>query len=500
MLSQKQEDGKPHPIAYASRALNPAEKNYSVTELETLAVVWAVTHFHCYLYGYRVTVLTDHSAVKAVLETSNPTGKHARWWTRVYGRGVQSVSIVYRSGKENVSADALSRSPRDPAPVEGIAQDEMQVAVVAARDVPTLLQADPVPSQSQDHYSIEQRKDPRLEEMMEFLGNGSLPSDGDRAKKLAAQEPLFSLLGDVLYYIDHKRENRKRVAVPQHLREQLLRENHKGLYGGHFAGQRVYNTLVRHWWWEQMYADAMIFCKQCPECAIVMGASCQHRPPLHPIPVERPFQKVGVDIMDLPRTDRGNRHVVVFQDLFTKWPMVFAVPDQKAERIARLLCEEVVPFFGVPEALLSDRGTNLLSHLMCELLGVEKLNTTAYHPECDGMVESLNHTLKSILRKRAAEFGPQWDCHLPGLLWAYRNTPHESTGEKPSFLLFGWDCCSPTEATLLPVSTKVTACSVEDYREELILTLSLAREAALDSVRTTQRRYKSQYDRRADDY
>ena len=503
VLSQKQEDGKPHPIAYASRALNPAEKNYSVTELETLAVVWAVTHFHSYLYGCRVTVLTDHSAVKAVLETSNPTGKHARWWTRVYGRGVQSVSIVYRAGKENVSADALSRSPRDPAPVEGIAQDETQVAAVAARDVPTLLQADPVPSQSQDHYGIEQRKDPRLEEMMEFLGNGSLPSDGDRAKKLAAQEPLFSLLGDVLYYIDHKRENRKRVAVPQHLREQLLRENHKGLYGGHFAGQRVYNTLVRHWWWEGMYADAMIFCKQCPECAIVTGASRQHRPPLHPIPVERPFQKVGVDIMDLPRTDRGNRHVVVFQDLFTKWPMVFAVPDQKAERIARLLCEEIVPFFGVPEALLSDRGTNLLSHLMldvCELLGVEKLNTTAYHPECDGMVERLNRTLKTILRKRAAEFGPQWDCHLPGLLWAYRNTPHESTGEKPSFLLFGWDCRSPTEAALLPVSTKVTACSVEDYREELILTLSSAREAALDSIRAAQRRYKSQYDRRADDY
>ena len=79
VLSQVQEDGKPHPVAYASRALNPSEKNYSVTELETLAVVWAVTHFHYYLYGNSVTVLTDYSAVKAVLETSNPTGKHARW-------------------------------------------------------------------------------------------------------------------------------------------------------------------------------------------------------------------------------------------------------------------------------------------------------------------------------------------------------------------------------------------------------------------------------------
>lgn len=100
----------------------------------------------------------------------------------------------------------------------------------------------------------------------------------------------------------------------------------------------------------------------------------------------------------------------------------------------KLLVEEVVPFFGVPEALLSDRGTNLLSHLMkdvCGLLGIRKLNTTAYHPECDGMVERFNRTLKTMLRKHAANFGNQWYCYLSGVIWAYRNTPHESTKEKP---------------------------------------------------------------------
>ena len=77
--------------------------------------------------------------------------------------------------------------------------------------------------------------------------------------------------------------------------------------------------------------------------------------------------------------------------------MVYPVPEQTTERIMKLLTEEVVPFFGVPEALLTDRGTNLLSHLMldvCKLLGIKKLNTTAYHPQCDGMVERFNRTLK----------------------------------------------------------------------------------------------------------
>jgi len=129
--------------------------------------------------------------------------------------------------------------------------------------------------------------------------------------------------------------------------------------------------------------------------------------------------------------------------------MVYPVPDQKALLITQLLAEVNVPFFGVPEALLSDRSTNLLSHLVldvCKFLGIHKLNTTSYHPQCDGRVERFNRTLKAMLRKHASKFGTQWDNYLPGVLWAYWNTLHESTGEKRSFLLFGMDCRSPTEA------------------------------------------------------
>ena len=502
VLSQKQEDGKLHPVAYASRSLNQAERNYSVTELETLAVVWGITHFHSYVYGKSVTVLTDHSAVKSVLETSNPSGKHARWWTRVYGTGVGSVKIVYRAGRENASADALSRSPTNSPPSHGVAEGEVQVAAIStSEDFTSLLQLGPASSiQNQKDYSVEQLKDPSLKEVMELLGKGKLPDNPDQAVKVMAQESQFSLLDGTLYYIDHRHDNRRRIVVPCHLREQLLSESHRGPFGGHFSGPKVYKALVRHWWWPGMYADVISFCRKCPDCAIVTGATRQHRPPLRPIPVERPFQKIGVDIMDLPCTARGNKHVVVFQDMLTKWPMVFPVPDQKTEHVTRLLCEEIVPMFGVPEALLSDRGTNLLSHLMldvCALLGIEKLNTTSYHPECDGMIERFNRTLKTMLRKRANQFGVQWDNHLAGILWAYRNTPHDATGEKPSFLLFGWDCRSPTEAALLPI---VGGTSFTNVQDELVLTLSSARQTALETIRKSQQRYKAQYDHKTDGY
>jgi len=187
---------------------------------------------------------------------------------------------------------------------------------------------------------------------------------------------------------------------------------------------------------------------------------------------------------------------LVFQDFLSKWPMVYALPDQRTHRIVKILVEEIIPIFGVPEALLSDRGTNLLSQLMrdvCTMLGIQKLNTTAYHPQCNGLVERYNRTLKAMLRKHVARFGNQWDQFLYGVQWAYRNTPHNTTGEKPSFLLFGVDLRAPSEAALAPLS-RVSSVSTEDYRENLTLSLSSARELAACSIQAEQQKSKTRYD------
>ena len=190
VLSQSQEDGLLHPVAYASRSLMSAERNYSITELETLAVVWAITHFVPYLYGYDVTVLTDHTAVKAILQTPNPSGKHARWWTKVYASGVRNVKIQYCPGCLNSSADALSHSPQSSSADESANQDDPRVATVttttlgSAPDIATLLSADPanlVPG----NFADEQRKDPDLLEIINFIQKEELPREEKRARKIA---------------------------------------------------------------------------------------------------------------------------------------------------------------------------------------------------------------------------------------------------------------------------------------------------------------------------
>jgi hypothetical protein len=106
MLSQLQDDGKEHVIAYASRSLNQAEQNYSVTDQECLAIVWAIEHFHHYLELQPFEVVTDHSALKWLKTSKIPKGRRARWMMKLQ---LYNFTIRHRPGKINTNADALSR-------------------------------------------------------------------------------------------------------------------------------------------------------------------------------------------------------------------------------------------------------------------------------------------------------------------------------------------------------------------------------------------------------
>ena len=133
---------------------------------------------------------------------------------------------------------------------------------------------------------------------------------------------------------------------------------------------------------------------------------------------------------------------------------------------------------------------------LCKLLGIKKLNTTAYHSECDGMVERFNRTLKTSLCKHAATYGNQQDKYLYGILYAYWNVLHKSMGEKPSYLLYGMNLHTPSEAaSLLP--SKTSWIDTDDYREQVTLSLSIARDNAVKSIRRAQQWYKCQHDHNA---
>ena len=116
------------------------------------------------------------------------------------------------------------------------------------------------------------------------------------------------------------------------------------------------------------------------------------KPPLTPIPVAGPFDRVGVDVIQFPKSYEGSQYGIVFVDYVTKWPEVFAAPDQTSLTIAQLLVDHVICRHGVPVQLLSDRRKAFSSLMedIYKLMGIHKVSTTAYHPQTNGLVERFN--------------------------------------------------------------------------------------------------------------
>lgn len=107
ILSQG-EIGKDLPIAYASRTLNGAEQNYSVTEKELLAIVFGVKHFRPYLFGRPFIIATDHRPLTWLKGCKDPSSRLMRWKILLND---YDYEIMYKAGTMNSNADALSRSP-----------------------------------------------------------------------------------------------------------------------------------------------------------------------------------------------------------------------------------------------------------------------------------------------------------------------------------------------------------------------------------------------------
>ena len=190
---------------------------------------------------------------------------------------------------------------------------------------------------------------------------------------------------------------------------------------------------------------------------------------------------------------------MVFVDYLTKWPEAFAVTDQSAATVAKLLVEQIVSWHGVPAEILSDRGQAFLSGLMKEvetLLGFHKVNTTAYHPQTDGLVERFHRTLTAMLAKTVQSGGRDWDHQLPYVLFAYRASLQESTQESPFFLLYGRDPRLPTENVLSPSKTRALT-NLKEYGTDLAVKMSNAWDLARKSIGKAQKRQKTCYDKRA---
>ena len=197
-------------------------------------MIWAVKHFCPYLYGHKCLVITDHEALKSLLNTPHPSGKLARW-----GLAIQELDLViqYRPGRNNQSADALSRIP---------ARSQEHVAAKDGEAVVNSLACD-------GQVGVYQDSDPDLRTIKQFLKNGELPLEDSLARELVLSRAQYEVIDDVLHYVEP--DKTLRVVPPADHRKALFNEAHNGLYGAHLHSAKVHGQIVKHYWWPGMRGD-----------------------------------------------------------------------------------------------------------------------------------------------------------------------------------------------------------------------------------------------------
>ncbi|QRW23943.1 Retrotransposable element Tf2 protein [Rhizoctonia solani] len=425
ILSQRQEDGRLHPLGFLSESFKGAEQNYDTHDKELLAIIRSFEYWRIFLEGtlHPVTVFTNHRNLEYWKESRTFNRRHARWHLLLAGYNFQ---IVYRPGKQSGKPDALSQRS-DHADIPPDAQTMLPDPVFAN----VALVTPEKELQRQIELSLDQ--DESLEEILQFLQNKSkAPPSIKRAFK------DYKMEAGLLFY-------QGRIVVPDvgTLRTDLLRIFHDSPLAGHPGRQRTLELVSRNYYWPGIRADTYWHVDSCETCQRIRKPKYA---PIPPQPLElpvKPWQHVSYNmIVDLPK-DGSNDSILVIVDSFTKYGIFVKCSKKlKAPELAELFLEHVWKRHGMPEKTVSDRGrvfNNKFLRALYKRLGIDPHFSSAYHPQSDGQTERVNPSIEHFLRAYSGVNQRDWTKWLPMAEFAYNNAVHSSTGKTPFKALYGWE-------------------------------------------------------------
>ncbi|XP_058864420.1 uncharacterized protein LOC131706752 [Acipenser ruthenus] len=502
VLSQPGPEGE-HVVAYFSRSLSKAERRYCVTRRELLAVVEGVRHFRHYLCGLPFTIRTDHAALQWLLTFREPEGQVARWIEQLQAF---QYRIQHRAGEKHANADALSRRPCAREGCAHCSRKEEREAELSRRGEE---QCRVAVSAERVDWRAHQDRDPDLRPILHWLEEQRRPPWEEVApfstatRGLWAQWSGLALRDRVLqrqWKVPATGEVRWQVVVPGAMRQEVLEAHHGTPGTGHFGVTKTLRRLRQSFYWGQCRRDVEDHCRRCDICTARKGPQGRSHAPLQQYQVGGPMERVAVDVLGpFPRSERGNRFVLVALDYFTKWPEAYALPDQEAETVAEALLEGFFSRFGVPQELHSDQGRNFESRVfagMCRRLGIKKTRTTPLHPQSDGLVERFNRTLAVQLAVTTATHQRDWDTHLPVVLLACRSAVQDSTACTPALLMLGRELRTPAELAFGRPPDAPSVPPGPEYARRLQDRLESAHSFARDQLQAAGVRQKRNYDLR----
>jgi len=315
------------------------------------------------------------------------------------------------------------------------------------------------------------------------------------SRRLLSMQPEVRIQDDLMV---KERDGKVQVVVPVVLRKRLFEITHNA---AHLGSRRTYQQLSTSYNWYGMRQDIIRWCRQCQHCAKGKGPPLRPHGQLQKIPVGAPMDLVTMDILSgLPTADDGSKYLLVVVDAFTKWVEAYPLPDQEAATYITAVYNGMFSRFGLPRQLYSDQGRNFESQLVtefCNITGVYKTRTTAFHPRSDGLTERANRTILAMLRAAAHKDTKKWPSKLPTVLAAYRMTVHSTTRVTPNRAMLGREVLLPASLIVAPPEENIPRSGyVQDFQENL----RQAHQQVRQALGTSAKAEKTYFDRRVKRY
>ncbi|XP_047991724.1 uncharacterized protein K02A2.6-like isoform X2 [Leguminivora glycinivorella] len=399
-------DNEPRIIAFGSRTLTDCERRYCQTEKEALALVWAIEHFHIFLYGKQFDLITDHKPLEVIFgPKSKPCARIERWILRLQS---YKFKVIYRPGKNNI-ADPLSRLNDNNLSSGEPIEHHIQQIVEYIR--PRAISLNEVA-----YYS---EKDPEIQKVKAGLYH----NNWDEEVK------IYKLFQTELCFYEEILLRGTRIVIPKDLRKIILTAAHEG-HPGIVAMKARLRAKV---WWPKYDREAEKLVKSCAGCTLVSAPNPPNPLKRRELPDEA-WKDVAIDLLGpLPSGD----HIFVIIDYFSRYKEVKICRKIDSTEMTKHLLE-IFSRLGDPATITADNGRQFISdHFksFCKERGITLHSTIPYWPQMNGEVERQNKDILKRLRISQVE-KKDWKLALIEYIGMYNSTPHSVTGKTPAELFF----------------------------------------------------------------
>ena len=452
VLTQENVDGngksKLHPVCYVSGQFKGSQLNWAALTKEAYAIYMAVRRLTFYITDADVTIRSDHLPLRKFLTKETMNAKVNNWAVELEQF---KLKLEWIQGSKNTLADSLSRlldiEPEAGNKPEPEGQEFgtfcfQELGKAEVREVYEKIENITVDTGVKEVLlPMPKETLKKLQKADEFcrLIVQKIKKDEISSKIYIREEGVLRRL-----WIDEN-ETFNCVVVPRVLQQPLLILTHDK--SGHNGAKRTYAAIKRNYYWPGMRKEVFRHCKSCKEC-LLQNQTTTSQKFSHFKPPEYPMQQICMDLVGpiTPTSTRGNRYVLTVVDMLTGYTMAIPIKNKMAETVVTAYREHVYCIFGGSSSMLTDNGTEFKNEDMdsiCTKLGIRRVFTPVYTPECNGKLEGWHKFFKACVAKHIRGNSVEWDELVPLAVAAYNFFPCQASKESPFVLMFGRDPVTP---------------------------------------------------------